>query len=104
MRLSRIVLTQSNLLDDSWPWLARAFGKHAGAWWSGWGLVVPFWKIRGYPAIVSIGWLECSKGRGAVNLIEEGRFSPRPRLASAVSQRAHVTVSHSPNARVRSSR
>ena len=58
MRLSRIMLIQNNLLDDPWPWLSRSFGKHAGVWWSGWGLVVPFWKIGGYPAIVSIGWLQ----------------------------------------------
>ena len=58
MRLNRIVFIRNNLLDDPWPWLARSFGKHAGVWWSGWGLVVPFWKIRGYPTIVSIGWLQ----------------------------------------------
>ncbi len=78
MRLSRIVLARSNILNDSWPWLARSFGKYAGVWWSGWGLVVPFWKIRGYPAIVSIGWLQCQQGAlsGIIKLTSNEQAQP----------------------------
>ena len=41
---------------------------------------------------------------GIVNLIEGGRFSPKSRRASAFSQQAQVTASHSTNARVCSRR